>query len=275
MGRVREMIFKTYIPKHPLLNQYIKMFWYISHSKDEDTHINPKMLPDGHYHMVINLGSPHSFINKNGKEIVLKMSHMNANQNEYISIKRSGTVEIIGIIFRPYGLVPFLRTSINQVAGFVWNMEDLLGNSFNEIEEKLIYEPDLAKKFIIIEKELLAISVGTQVKKEVQFVVNVLMKKKGLIEIRKLSEYTLMSERSLERYFKELIGISPKHFARLQRVQYALKQMKEMKQDFLTVALQSGYYDQSHFYKEFFDMMGVTPKSYCKNKDLLSDLYVQ
>jgi AraC-like DNA-binding protein len=242
MGREREMIFKAYIPMHPLLNQYIKLFWYISHSKDDDTLINPKMLPDGHYHLVINLGSPHTFIDKNGKEILLKMSHMNANQNDYISIKRSGTVEIIGIVFRPYGLVPFLRTAINHVAGFVWNMEDLLGNSFNKIEEKLFYEPDVAKKFTIIEKELLAIiSEGIQVKKEVQFAVNILMKKKGLIEIRKLSEYTQMSERSLERYFKELIGISPKHFAKLQRVHYALKQMKEMKQDILTVALKSGY----------------------------------
>src|SRR5690554_4361469 len=148
------MIFQSYLPKHPLLKPFIKSFWYIAQDKEEVIGMDPKMIPDGCYHMVINLGSPHCYIDKEGNQISPTMSHINA-KTDYVKIIRSGKVEIIGVVFQPYGLYPLLNTPIHEISGFVCNMEDLLGSHIHEIEEKLAYASTSKEKFIALEECLL------------------------------------------------------------------------------------------------------------------------
>ncbi|SEB53048.1 Helix-turn-helix domain-containing protein [Tenacibaculum sp. MAR_2009_124] len=72
-----------------------------------------------------------------------------------------------------------------------------------------------------------------------------------------------ISYRQYERNFKQKFGITPKKFQRITRLQKTAKEVLLNKTDsYLHIALDNGYYDQSHFIKEFKNLSGITPSEY-------------
>ncbi len=84
------MIFEAYTPRHMELRKYVQQIWYISQTGDEAVETNPKMIPDGHYHMVINLSAPHLYMDSRGNLVNPKSSHINAKQTEFVTIHVKG-----------------------------------------------------------------------------------------------------------------------------------------------------------------------------------------
>src|SRR5690554_2471208 len=161
------MIFRTYIPKDFRLRSYINCYWYIHQTQDDALSVDPKMVPDGSYHLVINPGSPHKYIDKEGKIISPKMSQLNAIQTDYLGINRTGEVEIIGVIFKPFGLSPILQCPVHEVSGLVWNVEDLIGSYIHELEEKLSSPSTVEQKMNKLEAWLLkAMNLNISVEQE-------------------------------------------------------------------------------------------------------------
>ncbi|MET1073561.1 MAG: helix-turn-helix domain-containing protein [Umezawaea sp.] len=66
-----------------------------------------------------------------------------------------------------------------------------------------------------------------------------------------------VSERHLRTVFTESVGVSPKHFARLDRVRTVLDRAHHG--HLAALAAETGYYDQSHMTAEFHAVMGVPP----------------
>jgi AraC-like DNA-binding protein len=69
-----------------------------------------------------------------------------------------------------------------------------------------------------------------------------------------------ISERHLRNLFALGVGISPKHFARIDRVRSVLNHAK--RGHWAQLAARAGYYDQSHMTGEFRRMMGVPPTAF-------------
>ncbi len=67
-----------------------------------------------------------------------------------------------------------------------------------------------------------------------------------------------MSERQLERRFLERVGVSPKRFASLCRLERASALARDGR-PLADVAIEAGYFDQSHFVREFRRFAGAPP----------------
>jgi AraC-like DNA-binding protein len=68
----------------------------------------------------------------------------------------------------------------------------------------------------------------------------------------------MLSERQLERRFLASVGITPKRFATLRRFERAVK-LAETAPSLTSAALDAGYYDQSHFIRDFRRFTGAAP----------------
>jgi AraC-like DNA-binding protein len=82
----------------------------------------------------------------------------------------------------------------------------------------------------------------------------------GQLTIERLATSHGLSYRRLERAFARDVGLSPKHFARVVRVQRALELSTVQRGTTLAqLAADSGYADQAHFSREFSRLIGVSP----------------
>ena len=82
-------------------------------------------------------------------------------------------------------------------------------------------------------------------------------------DIHDISEKVNISQRQLERKFKELIGVSPKQYARLIRINKAIGMLRKNPSLTLTdIAYYFGYFDQAHFNKDFKHITNQTPSSF-------------
>lgn len=88
----------------------------------------------------------------------------------------------------------------------------------------------------------------------------------GKISIQTLAQETGYSECYIRRVFQRVHGISPKVFEKFVRFQSLLKRMnfEAERIDISEIAVDCGYYDQSHMIKDFRKFSGVTPDQFLK-----------
>jgi methylphosphotriester-DNA--protein-cysteine methyltransferase len=77
-------------------------------------------------------------------------------------------------------------------------------------------------------------------------------------QVRVAAEHVGLSERQLARRFIERVGVGPKMFARVRRLQYSARLLSEGFAPSVT-AMMAGYADQAHFTRDSSEIAGVPP----------------
>src|SRR6185295_11969728 len=84
----------------------------------------------------------------------------------------------------------------------------------------------------------------------------------GDISVTALRTDLSLSERQLERTFRQQTGLTPRQFARLTRFRQVVQLLHQPALTLTDVAYQAGYYDQAHFIHDFKAFAGLTPRDY-------------
>lgn len=82
------------------------------------------------------------------------------------------------------------------------------------------------------------------------------------IDYQGLAQKFQISRRSLERRFKQAVGVTPLRYLQKLRVEYAKRLLEEGIQNFSEITYQVGYEDISFFRKLFIRLTGLKPKEY-------------
>ena len=86
------------------------------------------------------------------------------------------------------------------------------------------------------------------------------------IYIAELAEKARMSERTYYRHFKRVFGLSPQSYIQKHRVLEALEVFHREDCSVAETALKCGFYDHSHFTREFKKYMSVSPIDYIASR---------
>jgi AraC-like DNA-binding protein len=109
--------------------------------------------------------------------------------------------------------------------------------------------------------------------KLIQTAAKLLYYTKGQYRISELADYCQVSVRQLERGFQQVIGTSPKTFARTLRFQEAERRlMFDPDADLTGLAYECGYFDQAHFIKDFKAFTGKTPTEHAEQMRKLQEV---
>ncbi|WP_129776839.1 helix-turn-helix transcriptional regulator [Peristeroidobacter soli] len=81
--------------------------------------------------------------------------------------------------------------------------------------------------------------------------------------VDQIQQRTGYSPRHFIDLFHSTVGLTPKHFYRVQRFSTALTQLARGGGRLADVASAAGYADQAHFSREFRELAGVAPSAYC------------
>jgi hypothetical protein len=81
-----------------------------------------------------------------------------------------------------------------------------------------------------------------------------------LYRVDPLVEASGYSSRQFERYFKQIVGVSPKRYLRVERLQHAMTIKRRLPAaSWASVAIEAGFHDQMHLIHEFKALGGDPP----------------
>jgi AraC-like DNA-binding protein len=89
--------------------------------------------------------------------------------------------------------------------------------------------------------------------------VTLIARRHGAVAMSEVARAVSLGERQLERLFRAHVGIAPKHFARITRMEHALRLLRDGARSQADVAALAGYADESHLLRDFRDLAGATP----------------
>jgi AraC-like DNA-binding protein len=158
----------------------------------------------------------------------------------------------------PLGAERLFRMPMGELANGGADLADLLGDA-DELAERLYEAPDrLAMLEAFIARR---VQDAPPVPPELEWSWRRLLASAGRVPVASLAEEVGWSRRHLAARFREHVGLPPKALARILRFERAAERLRRGA-DLADAALDSGYYDQAHFNRDFKAFAGVTPTEY-------------
>ena len=183
-----------------------------------------------------------------------------------LPIRSLGKHTMLGIRFYAHSAACFLKEAIWELNDQVADARDLLGKPVSQLHQRLLETNGLKKRMGLVEKFLLnrlqvaerhagKINMIGQITKELQ--------RDTLPDnIKALALKYNCTPRYLQKLFLQYTGVTPKFYHKINRFQLSLKLINKKEASLTSIAYDCGYFDQSHFIREFKSFTGVTPKDY-------------
>lgn len=136
--------------------------------------------------------------------------------------------------------------------------------NITNLEEQLAEATSNAARITLVEDLLLARLDGQKPDRLIHAAMHQIQTTKGTLRIKSLADELCISMDAFEKRFRRLVGVTPKQFSYLTRMQ-SVVQGGIRKKNFTEVALAAGYFDQAHFNKDFKHYTGQTPTEFLKS----------
>ncbi len=163
-----------------------------------------------------------------------------------------------GALYRITG-IPFYELNNSFI-----DAEAVFSKEIRLVNERLNSTGDHMEMIAIVERFLLQLTAGIKRDKHIiDDVAGHVIHRPENSSVPNTAKESFLCTRQFERIFKERMGISPKLFTRIARMNKAFRlKYNHPGQDWLSIALDCGYHDYQHLAKDFKDFAGVNPNSY-------------
>lgn len=157
-----------------------------------------------------------------------------------------------------------LGVPMHELTGRAIELTDVLEGADRRLPERLQDEPTWEARFALLDCFLGArLEAAREPPPELALAVSRLRRSGGGAPIAALAREAGWSQRRLVRGFREQVGMHPKGFARLLRFERVIRRLHAEGGAALgEIALDCGYYDQSHLNRDFRQFAGVSPTRY-------------
>ena len=170
---------------------------------------------------------------------------------------------MILIIFKPHGLKAFLNFPSNELVDENISLTHLLNNDASEVEDKLSNSANNRQRIAILENLFIKKLSFNRDFERIDHALNLIEHCKGQIKMQKLAQEICLGIKQFERIFSANVGLNPKKFADIIRLQNIVQtKNNHQKPDLYQLAFDNGYYDQSHFTHDFKNFTGLAPKDF-------------
>ncbi len=246
-------------PHSARLLPFVKSFHY------HENHLPPgleRIVPDGQAHVLINLAED-EFRSYDRVRPGLMTQHAGAvlagPHAQSVILDTHQQRWLAAVQFRPGGAGHFLRMPLSEASNQVVSLEHLWGSGGATLRERLLDAHTPQARFAVLE-ELLLQHLGDAFDPSVAWAVAALQR--GM-RVSDISAHLGLLPKTLVRRFSNKVGLTPKLFARVRRLQRVLRAVRNgPPTDWSSLAVLHGYHDQSHLIHEFRELADITPSGY-------------
>lgn len=264
-----------YAQKEPIeeLSEVVKCFWWIDGEGSDSIRVE-KIIPDGYPEMIFHYRNPYQ-ANINGSWKLQSPCLLAGQIRNHFLLKNTGQIGMFAIKFQPWALRKLFGINMSDLTDQVVPVDEVLPHKFDEIKRIAICALPFETKVQAMERYLLALPSANKSKiTKGEQAVRLMIEKKGCISIQDIQDQINISERSLERYFKNHIGLTPKFYSRVIRFSSIFALVQENPINWADVTYLAGFYDQAHFIKNFKEFTGEEPSKYRFSEQNMANFFL-
>ncbi|WP_026308946.1 helix-turn-helix transcriptional regulator [Spirosoma spitsbergense] len=245
----------------------------------ESQDIAPKPLriespPSGYASMVFNFGDAYQVENSKHESLMTPAMFLTGQATQSYSLNLSGRIGMVGIVFKPAGMSSLFGLPMYEFTDERVDLTDVLGKSLTNVQGPILEAGNPVERVQLLEQFLLRqLAKKNPSFDRTDYTANLIVERKGVVNVSELMDDLYVCRRQFERQFLQKVGISPKYYARVRRVGHLCAQLASQRwqiNDWHELIYQCGYYDQSHFIREFTQFTGKRPSLYVKDNQELT-----
>lgn len=252
----------------PALSAVVDCFWIL---EGEGCGTPEPIIPDGRIEIVFHHGVPFEEHAADGgitrQPAALVVGQMLAP----VSIGQRGRAGVAAIRLRPAAARAIVRCPAAELTGRVVDVEAIVGTTAT-LRERLALARDDRARVALLEGWLGSRVHGAPAR-EVGAAVSAIAASAGTIDLDRVACRAGLSLRQLERRFLADVGVAPKTYARIVRLQAALGRIAGG-QSLADAAIACGYYDQPHMARDFSRLAEISPAAWQRYGGQLTPLFV-
>lgn len=267
------MLYLQHTPAPPL-GRFVRMLWCAR--ARQSNHRRERILPSGLTQIVVNLAHDYLLDCPEGEpDRRSSPSVVVGARSTYEIVHTSDMADLMGIVFEPSGFPVFASDRADLFSNRSVDLEDVWGASMRGWRDRLRELSGPAERLLCLERLLAQTFAARLVLPRpmrhcaVDYALRRFAQARPVVAVRDVARSTGWSERRFSQVFREQVGLSPKMWCRLQRFQRAVKELHAGADvPWSKLALDCGYYDQSHFANEFRAFSGVDVTTYSARRTL-------
>jgi AraC-like DNA-binding protein len=167
----------------------------------------------------------------------------------------------VSVAFHPGGLFQLLRVPLHELLDAPVEAAAILGREIREVSEQLRAASTSWEMKSVVETYLLR-KMKPAASSPFAQAARLMVSGNTLHTIDQAAAFSCLSTRQFERKAKEMLGYSPRLFARIIRFSRAYRlKLNQPTATWTTISHQCGYYDQMHLIRDFKEFTASTPKT--------------
>jgi len=233
------------------LGFYVEQFWIVRWDlRNKKPHIQEN-IPHPAVHMVLE---------KNNSRIVGAVTRKYS-----YCLKDAG--KIFGVKFRPGGFYPFINSPVSKFTNSSMSLKEIFENCDDLINEVLENKED--EMMVRCAEEFLCSQIPPEKDYNIEKISKIIEKieaDRSITRVENIVSFFGVNKRTLQRLFHVYVGVSPKWVIKKYRLHEVLEKFENGFVDIQDIIYELGYFDQSHFIKDFKEFTGIAPHKYLDDK---------
>lgn len=260
----------------PVLAPYVRRFWGLRDEATSASRPLERVVPDGRMELIVHLGDPFSRVQQDGRSSSQGHALWAGQLDAPLLLRPGQRIDLFAIRFQPCGAAALLGLDAAALAGRLVPLDDLLGKEADRLVGALAAADGTHARAAVaaawcharLRRARGFLPVVAEAARLAQL-------RPATLTVAQLAEHVGWGRRRLERGFAAHVGLAPKTFLRIARMQRVLAGLEASAGESLALAASTfGYFDQAHLTREFRDLVGTTPGRWLREQNGLGDVLI-
>lgn len=243
----------------PLLSQFIQCYWLYTSGKES---IAQTIFPSGHLELAINISGGSLITTLKGNSTSLPpievLGHLTGP-----GLIVAENVTLLVARFYAHASSVFFSAPASCFTNHSIDLTELFKDEASQLSTEIGNVHTIEQKIAVLENFLLQKIRSKELsQKNILLIKNIctdVVNEAGMTNVKKIASKYGFTERKIQKLFLEYVGLTPKMFFKTLRFNKSLQFLQAVDLSLTSIAYECGYYDQSHFIREFSEFSGLIP----------------
>ncbi len=258
----------------PSLERWVKCAWVFEADRAHDA--PERIVPDGRPELVVHWKAPFAELVDHESARIQPAAVLAGQLTRPLHLRGTGPAGVVGVRFHPDGARAFYGQPMRAAVDRRIPLDDWMPGATGPLRAAIAMAPNagLRAEFALEFVGRRIAAVGDTGDATVRAAVVAIEAGEG--DVEKLADDAGLGRRQLERRFADAVGVGPGLLASVLRFRRVFDVIEHGgARPWTEASLAAGYYDQSHFIREFRRFVGCKPSEFFRRKRGLAEALVQ